>query len=123
MCIRDSFEAMDDAYMKERAADIKDIGKRLMAALKGVKRPDLGGLTRPVSYTHLTVYYYQDKIPRIFSRDLRSGAPGRADGSFGVSCCSEKSRKMVKINKKVNAISGKNTGKIEGKILSKHKIS
>lgn len=42
------FESMDDAYMKERAADIKDIGKRLMAVLKGVKRPDLGGLTEPV---------------------------------------------------------------------------
>ena len=42
------FDAMDDDYMRERAADIKDIGKRLMAALKGVKRPDLGGLTEPV---------------------------------------------------------------------------
>lgn len=29
------FEAMDDEYMKERAADVKDVGKRLMAALKG----------------------------------------------------------------------------------------
>lgn len=40
------FEAMDDAYMKERGADIKDIGKRLMAKLKGVKRPDLGNLKK-----------------------------------------------------------------------------
>lgn len=38
------FEAMDDAYMKERGADIKDIGKRLMAKLKGVTLPDLGNL-------------------------------------------------------------------------------
>jgi phosphoenolpyruvate-protein phosphotransferase len=31
------FEAMDDEYMKERAADIKDIRYRLLCALKGVK--------------------------------------------------------------------------------------
>lgn len=30
------FESMDDAYMKERAADVKDIGYRLMGILKGV---------------------------------------------------------------------------------------
>lgn len=42
------FESMDDAYMKERGADIKDIGKRLMAHLKGVKRPDLGSLRTEV---------------------------------------------------------------------------
>lgn len=41
------FDSMDDAYMKERAADVKDIGKRLMAALKEVKLPDLGGITQP----------------------------------------------------------------------------
>ena len=38
------FDSMDDEYMKERAADIRDIGKRFMAELKGVKRPDLGNL-------------------------------------------------------------------------------
>lgn len=38
------FEAMDDAYMKERAADIRDIGKRLMAKMKGIAMPDLGGI-------------------------------------------------------------------------------
>ncbi len=32
------FEAMDDEYMKERAADIKDIRYRLLCALKGVKQ-------------------------------------------------------------------------------------
>jgi phosphotransferase system enzyme I (PtsI) len=31
------FESMDDEYMRERAADIKDISYRLMCALKGVK--------------------------------------------------------------------------------------
>ena len=30
------FSAMDDAYMKERGADILDIGKRFMAELKGI---------------------------------------------------------------------------------------
>ena len=36
------FSMMDDEYMKERAADVKDVGKRLMAALKGMRLPDLG---------------------------------------------------------------------------------
>lgn len=31
------FECMDDEYMRERAADIKDVGKRLMRALKGME--------------------------------------------------------------------------------------
>ncbi|MDE6615904.1 MAG: phosphoenolpyruvate--protein phosphotransferase, partial [Lachnospiraceae bacterium] len=38
------FEMMDDEYMKERAADIQDVGKRLMAQLKGVQLPDIGSL-------------------------------------------------------------------------------
>lgn len=38
------FEMMDDEYMKERAADIQDVGKRLMAQLKGVELPDIGSL-------------------------------------------------------------------------------
>lgn len=42
------FASMDDAYMKERGADVKDIGKRMMAELKGVKRPDLGSLKTEV---------------------------------------------------------------------------
>lgn len=42
------FAAMEDAYMRERGADIKDIGKRLLAGLKGKKLPDLGSLDAPV---------------------------------------------------------------------------
>lgn len=42
------FEMMDDAYMKERSADIRDIGKRMMAGLKGVTLPDLGSLSQEV---------------------------------------------------------------------------
>ena len=38
------FEMMDDEYMKERAADIQDVGKRLMAQLKGVQLPDIGNM-------------------------------------------------------------------------------
>ncbi len=38
------FGMMDDEYMKERAADIQDVGKRLMAQLKGIKLPDIGSL-------------------------------------------------------------------------------
>lgn len=39
------FAMMDDDYMRERAADIQDIGKRLMAELKGISLPDLGSLS------------------------------------------------------------------------------
>lgn len=42
------FAAMDDAYMKERGADVKDIGKRLLAKLKGITRPDLGNIAGEV---------------------------------------------------------------------------
>lgn len=42
------FDSMDDEYMKERAADVKDIGKRLMAEIKHVKLPDLSGIAEPV---------------------------------------------------------------------------
>lgn len=38
------FAAMDDAYMKERSADIRDIAKRFLAELKGVVRPDLASI-------------------------------------------------------------------------------
>ena len=36
------FEMMDDAYMQERAADIRDIGKRIAKYILGVKEPELG---------------------------------------------------------------------------------
>ncbi len=36
------FSMVDDPYMKERSADVKDVGKRYMSALKGVSLPDLG---------------------------------------------------------------------------------
>ncbi len=42
------FSMIDDPYMQERSADIKDVGKRYMAQLKGVTRPDLGALTEEV---------------------------------------------------------------------------
>lgn len=42
------FAAMDDTYMKEREADIRDIGRRLLAELKGIRHSDLGSLTEEV---------------------------------------------------------------------------
>ncbi|MGN1141479.1 MAG: phosphoenolpyruvate--protein phosphotransferase [Oliverpabstia sp.] len=42
------FEAMDDEYMKERAADVKDVAKRLMAALKGEELSDFSRIAEPV---------------------------------------------------------------------------
>lgn len=38
------FDVIDDPYMRERGADVRDIGKRLMAELKGIVLPDLGSL-------------------------------------------------------------------------------
>lgn len=42
------FDMMDDAYMKERAADVKDVGKRFMADLKGTKLGDFSEIHEPV---------------------------------------------------------------------------
>lgn len=42
------FESMDDAYMRERAADIKDVTFRLKANLLGVKIPDLTTINEEV---------------------------------------------------------------------------
>lgn len=45
------FEAMDDEYLKARAADLKDVSGRLIRNLLGITLPDLGGLTEPVILT------------------------------------------------------------------------
>lgn len=42
------FAAIDDDYMRERSADIKDVGKRFMSVLKNKKLPDLGEITKEV---------------------------------------------------------------------------
>ncbi|OCN04517.1 phosphoenolpyruvate--protein phosphotransferase [Erysipelotrichaceae bacterium MTC7] len=42
------FESMDDAYMRERAADIKDVTVRLKANLLGVQIPDLTAIDEEV---------------------------------------------------------------------------
>ena len=40
--------ALDDAYLRERAGDVRDIGGRLLACLSGVSGPDLAALTAVV---------------------------------------------------------------------------
>ena len=42
------FEMMDDAYMKERAADIKDVAKRLLSVLAGIKVQNLAAINEEV---------------------------------------------------------------------------
>lgn len=42
------FEAMEDEYMRERAADIKDICDRLMRILKGIDHNPFDGISEPV---------------------------------------------------------------------------
>ncbi|MCK5807031.1 MAG: phosphoenolpyruvate--protein phosphotransferase [Mycoplasmataceae bacterium] len=42
------FESMEDAYMKERAADIKDVAKRIIHSLAGVKATDVSSINEEV---------------------------------------------------------------------------
>ena len=42
------FAGMDDEYMRERGADMKDVGKRLMCKLKGVEDNALGNIHEKV---------------------------------------------------------------------------
>lgn len=42
------FESMDDDYMRERAADIKDVAKRIINALAGVKAADVTAISEEV---------------------------------------------------------------------------
>ncbi len=42
------FSMVDDPYMKERSADVKDVGKRYMSVLKNLPMPDLGNLKEEV---------------------------------------------------------------------------
>ena len=44
----DLFQTMENDYFRERGADIKDIGKRLLCQLEGIKCPDLGSLAEEV---------------------------------------------------------------------------
>ncbi len=39
------FEGLDDEYLRERAADIKDVGKRIFQHLKGLKSNPFAGIT------------------------------------------------------------------------------
>lgn len=42
------FEGLDDEYLKERAADVKDVGRRIMCKLKGVKNNPFEGISEEV---------------------------------------------------------------------------
>lgn len=41
-------ESLEDEYLRERGADYRDIGQRIMYALKGIKAKDLSGLNEDV---------------------------------------------------------------------------
>ena len=41
-------DALDDDYMRERAADLRDIGRRLLYCVAGVELADIGAITTPV---------------------------------------------------------------------------
>ncbi|MCF8019715.1 MAG: phosphoenolpyruvate--protein phosphotransferase [Vallitaleaceae bacterium] len=42
------FEAMEDAYIRERAADIKDVTRRVLMLLKGIKSKGLSEIDEPI---------------------------------------------------------------------------
>jgi phosphotransferase system enzyme I (PtsI) len=42
------FEALEDAYFRERAQDIRDIGRRLVNILLGIEEPDISALPEPL---------------------------------------------------------------------------
>jgi len=42
------FESMDDTYMRERAADIRDVSRRILAKLLQVELPNLNGIEQEV---------------------------------------------------------------------------
>ena len=69
------FAMMDDPYMRERGADIKDIGKRMMARLKNVRLPDLGNIQEEVVvvardlYPSDTVKIQPDKVKGIITEE------------------------------------------------------
>ncbi len=44
----DIFEALEDAYFRERAQDIRDIGRRLVNLLLGIQEPDVSALPEPL---------------------------------------------------------------------------
>lgn len=46
--VLDRFSRMDDPYMRERAADVRDVGRRVMAQLMGSEREALLNLDHPV---------------------------------------------------------------------------
>ncbi len=51
------FAAMDDEYMKARAADVLDISRRIVGILQGVSESDLDGIEEPV------ILYADDLTP------------------------------------------------------------
>ena len=44
----DAFSKIEDEYMRERASDVEDVGRRILRNLTGLKRRSLADLTQPV---------------------------------------------------------------------------
>jgi phosphotransferase system enzyme I (PtsI) len=44
----DKFRKLEDPYMRERVADVRDVGRRVIASLLGTEREVLGKVTEPV---------------------------------------------------------------------------
>ena len=68
------FSMMDDAYFKERAADIKDVGQRLLCNVLGLKVPDLTAIDEEVI---------------IVASDLTPSDTAQMDKKFIIGFCTE----------------------------------
>ncbi len=70
----DMFSMMDDEYFKERAADIKDVGHRLLCNVIGVKVPDLTAIDEEVI---------------IIASDLTPSDTAQMDKNYIIGFCTE----------------------------------
>lgn len=50
------FDVMEDPYMRERAADVRDVGRHFLAALKDIDLPDLGSVEQKVIVAAQNLY-------------------------------------------------------------------
>ncbi|MFI3325528.1 MAG: phosphoenolpyruvate--protein phosphotransferase [Clostridia bacterium] len=77
------FSMVDDPYMQERSADVKDVGKRFMAKLKNVKLPDLSGINSEVIVIAKDLYPSDTvKIDRNFVKGIITEEGGTTSHVF-----------------------------------------
>lgn len=99
------FERLDNEYMRERAADIRDLGKRLLARLGGGQRTDLSGLREevilvaddlaPSEAVQLDKRYVQALVTEMGGRTAHTSILARSLGIAAVVGAGEPVRQIV----------------------------